>query len=166
MITRRIPPIEPSDAQEGNSSSALRDNVRFSPWSPDMIHAAARLSLGRRDLLVPPPQPLPKPDREDMMEVVAQLSGAAEISPGIRLKDRASPANRAQARTLLMAELQERGVEGQLHTYPTGANVYAPPPFPPTNTSSWARTSTRSETVRARTTTRPARRWSWTRRAT
>ncbi len=59
-------------------------------------------------------------------DVVARLSGAAELSPGVTLPDRATAANRAATVTFLTQQWDDMGLAGQLHDYSaTGTNVYA-----------------------------------------
>lgn len=58
-------------------------------------------------------------------EVVAVLAGAADATPGVRLADRASVANRTTARTYLGAQLEALGLVPRTHAYGTGTNVYA-----------------------------------------
>lgn len=58
-------------------------------------------------------------------EVVAALAGAADVTPGVRLADRASPANREAARVYITARLDALGLAPVAHTYGTGTNVYA-----------------------------------------
>lgn len=56
--------------------------------------------------------------------VVAALSGAAEVSPGVTLDDRASTGNRAAARAFLADELEALGIDSQLQDYGGGVNVW------------------------------------------
>ncbi len=59
-------------------------------------------------------------------DIVARLAGAAEVSPGVTLDDRATPANRAASIDYLMAQWDSLGLDGALHSYSdTGTNVYA-----------------------------------------
>lgn len=58
-------------------------------------------------------------------EVVAKLSGAQELSPGIRLSDRATNANRTQAQSYIATQLTNLGYEVELHDYGSGVNVIA-----------------------------------------
>lgn len=58
-------------------------------------------------------------------ELVAVLAGAADVTPGVRLADRASVANRAAARTYLGAQIERLGLTPLAHAYGTGTNVYA-----------------------------------------
>ncbi|MCB9713299.1 MAG: M28 family peptidase [Myxococcales bacterium] len=74
--------------------------------------------------------PLPAPDPAWLaplqQDVVARLSGAAELSPGVTLSDRATAPNRSAARQFLLAQWSALGLEGQLHAYSeTGTNVFA-----------------------------------------
>ncbi|MBX3234444.1 MAG: M20/M25/M40 family metallo-hydrolase [Labilithrix sp.] len=56
---------------------------------------------------------------------MAKLAGAAEIAPGVRLSDRASPSHRRTSRVFLGEQLAALGLEPHEHAYGTGANVYA-----------------------------------------
>jgi hypothetical protein len=59
-------------------------------------------------------------------DVLAALTGHADIRPGIHLVDRASLENRQEARTYLAAALTRLGLEPKRHDYsPTGENIYA-----------------------------------------
>jgi hypothetical protein len=58
-------------------------------------------------------------------DVLAKLTGAADIEPGLRLANRGTPANREVARRYLEAELRAFDLAPLEHTYATGANVYA-----------------------------------------
>jgi hypothetical protein len=59
-------------------------------------------------------------------DLVARLTGAAEVSPGVMLPDRATPSRRTIVRDLLQAELSGLGLSPQLHGYDDGegANVW------------------------------------------
>ena len=60
-------------------------------------------------------------------DLVARLSGAAELSPGVTLFDRATPERRDAVRDALVGELSALGLSPQLHTYDaSGANVWVP----------------------------------------
>jgi Zn-dependent M28 family amino/carboxypeptidase len=72
----------------------------------------------RDDALEPDAAPAPR-------EIVARLTGAEEIAPGVRLADRAIPARRDHARTYIASVFESIGLAPLLHTYGTGANVYA-----------------------------------------
>src|SRR5688572_14004840 len=58
-------------------------------------------------------------------EIVARLTGAGEIAPGVRLSDRAIPARRDHARRYIASVFESIGLAPLVHTYGTGANVYA-----------------------------------------
>jgi aminopeptidase-like protein len=59
-------------------------------------------------------------------DIVAALSGEAEIAPGVRLADRYSAQNRAVARTYLADQLRALGLTPATQAYRTdGANVFA-----------------------------------------
>lgn len=59
-------------------------------------------------------------------QVVAQLSGAQELSPGVLLSDRATPERRAATVSFLQDQWAQLGLRGELHGYSdTGTNVYA-----------------------------------------
>jgi hypothetical protein len=57
--------------------------------------------------------------------IVAQLSGAAEISPGVTLPDRATPGRRDATRARLLDALDELGLAASVQDYGEGANVWA-----------------------------------------
>lgn len=59
-------------------------------------------------------------------DLVARLAGAAELTPGVTLADRATPMRRDQTRQFLLAELDALGLTSMLHTYgdADGANVW------------------------------------------
>lgn len=63
-------------------------------------------------------------------EVLGKLTGVEEIAPGVTLAARESVTERDATRTYLMAELERWGLDAELHTYSTGANVMAV--LPPT----------------------------------
>lgn len=58
-------------------------------------------------------------------DIVARLTGAADIAPGVRLADRAATTARDHTRAFLQDALDDLGLSAQLHTYETGANVWA-----------------------------------------
>jgi Zn-dependent M28 family amino/carboxypeptidase len=64
-------------------------------------------------------------DTPSSREIVARLTGAEEIAPGVRLSDRAIPARRDQARTYIASVFESIGLVPLVHAYGTGANVYA-----------------------------------------
>jgi len=71
------------------------------------------------------PDPSPTWMAPLQQDVVARLSGAAEVSPGVVLSDRASPGNRAATLDFLLEQWDAMGLEGTLHPYSaTGTNVY------------------------------------------
>lgn len=75
-----------------------------------------------------PPLPDPAPAWLVPMQqdVVARLSGAAELSPGVVLSDRATAPNRAATVSFLLDQWAEQGLAAQLHAYSaSGTNVYA-----------------------------------------
>lgn len=59
----------------------------------------------------------------DLADRVARLAGEKDISPGVRLTDRAAPQRRQTARTYLEGELRALGLATAVETYATGANV-------------------------------------------
>lgn len=62
-------------------------------------------------------------------DLVARLSGAAELNAGVTLPDRATPERRAATRDALVAELEALGLSPQIHAYDaSGANVWVPIP--------------------------------------
>lgn len=56
-------------------------------------------------------------------DVVARLSGARPIAPGVTLTRRSTPSQRATARAYLVAAFDDLGIEASLQDYGTGANV-------------------------------------------
>lgn len=58
-------------------------------------------------------------------DVVRRLAGADDIVPGTRLPDRATASRRDIVRQYLSERLADAGLTPRLHTYATGANVYA-----------------------------------------
>lgn len=54
---------------------------------------------------------------------IARLSGAADLTPGLRLPDRATAPRRAAVRDFLVGELTAAGLTATLDDYGTGANV-------------------------------------------
>ncbi len=80
-------------------------------------------TTGEPECILPDPSPdWMTPLQQD---VVARLSGAAEVSPGVVLSDRASPGNRAAAVDFLLEQWDAMGLEATLHSYSaTGTNVY------------------------------------------
>jgi hypothetical protein len=74
----------------------------------------------------PLPDPAPAWVTPLQQDLVARLSGAAELSPGVTLSDRASPANRAAALAFLQGVWEDEGLATELHAYSgTGTNLYA-----------------------------------------
>ncbi len=59
-------------------------------------------------------------------DLVARLSGAAELTPGVTLTDRATAMRREQTRQFIAAELDALGLTSMLHPYgdADGANVW------------------------------------------
>jgi len=71
------------------------------------------------------PDPAPAWLTPMQQDVIARLSGATEITPGVTLPDRASPARRAAALDHLLDQWSAMGLEGLRHDYaPTGTNAY------------------------------------------
>ena len=69
----------------------------------------------------------PVSDTDLQRDVIAKLSGAKEIRPGVTLADRATIQNRQEARTYLIATLASFGLEAKRHAYGEagGENIYA-----------------------------------------
>lgn len=61
----------------------------------------------------------------DQQAIVAALSGADEISPGVQLSDRSSVANRLAVRKYLEATFSLLGLTTTPHNYGTGENAFA-----------------------------------------
>lgn len=96
-----------SSTSEGESSDGI-DETTGAPGCPEL------------------PDPLPEWLTPMQEQVVARLSGAAELSPGVFLSDRATPARRDATRQYLLDQWAELGLRGQLHEYSeTGTNVFA-----------------------------------------
>jgi len=60
-----------------------------------------------------------------LADAIGKLSGSSDITPGVRLVDRASAQRRGIVRDWLLGELAAQGIDGQLHDYGMGANVIA-----------------------------------------
>jgi hypothetical protein len=60
-----------------------------------------------------------------LADAIGKLSGASDITPGVRLSDRASAQRRGVARDWLLGELAAQGIDAALHDYGMGANVVA-----------------------------------------
>ena len=58
-------------------------------------------------------------------DIVARLAGQAEITPGVRLTNRATAGNRQTARTYLTKLFQDLALSPLEHNYGTGTNIYA-----------------------------------------
>lgn len=75
-----------------------------------------------------PPLPDPAPAWLEAMQadVVARLSGAAELTPDVTLPERSTLANRIATRDYLVEQWSAIGLEGLTHGYSeTGTNVFA-----------------------------------------
>src|SRR5262249_3935868 len=73
----------------------------------------------------PPPSLDPRAVSTFQTDLVRRLAGAADISDGVRLADRASTSNRMIARDYLSRVFTEIGLSPLRHAYGTGTNVYA-----------------------------------------
>lgn len=62
---------------------------------------------------------------EDLAGHLSKLTGAIEITAGVRLTDRATPDRRSATRTYLSAELTALGIRAIVQGYTGGANVVA-----------------------------------------
>jgi len=96
---------------------------------PSIRFRCLAVLLAATDLLHPAPAPA-QGDQTSLAalqrEVVMRLSGGSEISPDLRLENRASPENREAARAYLEHLLDSLGLDPQRHPYrENGANVYA-----------------------------------------
>lgn len=58
-------------------------------------------------------------------EIVAALAGATEITAGVRMTDRSSPASRQLTRTYLTSSFEALRLAPKEHAYGTGSNIYA-----------------------------------------
>jgi hypothetical protein len=58
-------------------------------------------------------------------DLLAHLTGDEEVAPGVNIPDRATAANRARARDYLASAFRGLGLTPQVHSYTTGANVFA-----------------------------------------
>ena len=92
------------------------------PGGPDGGHGAPDAAASGCAALPDPGPAWLRPYQEDL---VARLSGAAEIEAGVQLADRASPAARAAALAYLEAELLALGLEPERHDYGGGTNLHA-----------------------------------------
>lgn len=73
-----------------------------------------------------PPQTAPTDPAVLEREVIAALSGEAEIRPGVKLPNRFAIENKQEARTYLIAVLKRFGLEGKRQAYGTDSeNIYA-----------------------------------------
>ena len=71
-------------------------------------------------------QEIPDPLVSFQTEIVKKLSGGSDISPLIRLENRATPENRVPVRKYLDELLKSMGLEPQRHSYrENGENVFA-----------------------------------------
>lgn len=74
----------------------------------------------------PLPDPAPAWVTPLQQDLVASLSGAVELSPGVSLSDRSTPSNRAAALAFLQSTWDAEGLPTTLHAYSdTGTNLYA-----------------------------------------
>jgi hypothetical protein len=90
-----------SEVDDGSSTTAAEDCAPFTPDAP-WIQAYET-------------------------DLVARLSGEAELLPGVTLSDRATPERRAATRDALASELAALGLDPQIHAYDReGANVWVP----------------------------------------
>ncbi len=85
---------------------------------------------GSDDTTTGPPSCAPAPDaapewvRGYVDDVVARLSGATELAPGITVTERSTAPNRAATADWLDAEMQRLGLEVERHAYrPGGTNI-------------------------------------------
>lgn len=115
-------------ATAGATSAADTTTSMGEATSPSETTAASASTGDETGEPACPPLPNPVPAWVPPLQadVIARLSGAAEVSPGVTLSDRASASNRAAARTFLQAEWEANGLAPQLHAYSaTGTNLYA-----------------------------------------
>jgi Zn-dependent M28 family amino/carboxypeptidase len=71
------------------------------------------------------PDPAPAWLTPYQQDIVGALTGHSEIAPGVTLDDRASTSARNHTRAYLQDTLGDLGLTAELHTYETGANVWA-----------------------------------------
>jgi hypothetical protein len=116
---------EPASTTSLDATASLDATTSAATTSDDDPTAADDTTTGA-PACPPLPDPAPAwltPLQEDL---VARLSGAAELSPGLVLSDRATPGNRAAALAFLQSTWDAEGLPTTLHAYSdTGTNLYA-----------------------------------------
>ncbi len=83
----------------------------------------APVDIADDGVVCPAPTAAPPWLDDYLRDQVARLTGAAELTPGVRLADRATAPARAAARTYLQGELTGLGLAVSLDSYGQGANV-------------------------------------------
>lgn len=109
-----------------DASASLDTTATASATVPDDDTTTATDDTTGAPACTPLPDPAPAwvpPLQEDL---VARLSGATELSPGVTLFDRSSPQDRAAALAFLQSAWDDEGLPTALHAYSdTGTNLYA-----------------------------------------
>lgn len=120
-----------SSSDTGDGSTSTETSASSSPTGPadttaDGEGTTADESTTGEPACPPLPDPLPAWMGPLQADLVARLSGAAELSPGVTISDRATAPNRAAALAFLQAQWEAQGLVPQLHAYSaTGTNLYA-----------------------------------------
>ncbi len=120
-----------SSATSPHSSTAVDDSGTLGTlgtWDPTVGTDTASTTEGGSDTQMRRCGALPDPDppwlANQLDDTVARLSGAAELSPGITLTERSSPASRAATADALQTAFVDLGLETSRHDYSTtGSNV-------------------------------------------
>lgn len=122
-------PLDTGDASTTSADITDSPDTTSSPPDPtaDTTTTTAADDSTTGDPACPPlPDPAPAwvtPLQEDL---VARLSGAAELSPGVTLSDRASAQSRAAALAFLQSTWDDEGLPTALQAYSdAGTNLYA-----------------------------------------
>ncbi|MGH1347485.1 MAG: M28 family metallopeptidase [Nannocystales bacterium] len=107
-----------TDATETTADPSSSGNAGTAEATTDATN-----STGPTDC-APPPDASPAWLRGYLDEVVARMTGAMELSPGVTLAERSTPANRAATADWLDAEFGALGLEVERHAYSAqGTNI-------------------------------------------
>jgi hypothetical protein len=122
-------PVDTGDASASIDTSTAADTTSTPATTDDGEPGATDDGTTGETACPPLPDPAPAWMTPLQQDLVARLSGAAELSPGVTLGDRSTPANRAATIAFLQAQLEAGGLPPMLHAYSaTGTNVYATVP--------------------------------------
>jgi hypothetical protein len=135
------PPLDgaPSDAgrEAAGGDATARDAAANAPETrapdtaapdtgPGDVRGDTTGSADGASVACPPGPPLDQPWITPMQtDLIARLTGEAELAPGVTLADRATARNRQLAREHIAAAWRELGITPQLHDYGTGTNLHA-----------------------------------------